>query len=90
MRFFLDACVRAGDLVTALLDLQQDVLLAEDVIPGASDEDILALAFEQDRVLITHVNDFGEPVFRDLLPHKGIVLIDGRVSHRDQTKLMKI
>jgi predicted nuclease of predicted toxin-antitoxin system len=43
--------------------------------PGASDEDILALVFEQDRILITEDKDFGELAIRHskLLP--GLILL---------------
>ncbi len=43
--------------------------LAED--PG--DEDILAQAYREQRVLITLVKDFGELAIRCSLPHRGIL-----------------
>ena len=37
------------------------------------DRDVLALANEEQRVLITNDPDFGELVFRQQLPHSGII-----------------
>ena len=43
--------------------------------PGAiADEEVLAIAVAEDRVLITNDRDFGELVFRLSLPHRGIIL----------------
>ena len=41
--------------------------------PGASDEDVLALAYDEQRVLITDDKDFGELVYRRGLPHHCII-----------------
>lgn len=42
---------------------------------GSSDEDVLAFASEEDRVLLTFDVDFGEPAFRSRLSAKyGLVL----------------
>ncbi len=38
-----------------------------------SDEDLLALAFEQDRVLVTKDKDFGKLVFVRHLPHPCVI-----------------
>lgn len=50
----------AGALVTA----GHDVVSLRDLAPGISDRDVLALAREQGRVLLTFDSDFGELVFR--------------------------
>jgi predicted nuclease of predicted toxin-antitoxin system len=46
-----------------------------DETPGISDEEILKKAFDEGFIVITSDKDFGELVFRDNLPHKGIVLM---------------
>ena len=56
-----------------LTDLGHDVLSAVEVDPQAADEALLALAFQQQRVLITEDKDFGELVFLRRAPHPGIV-----------------
>jgi predicted nuclease of predicted toxin-antitoxin system len=45
-----------------------DVLAISEHAPGIADVDILRLAREQDRVLVTFDRDFGELVYRDLAP----------------------
>ena len=50
-----------------------DVVSALTVDPKASDERLLALAFQEDRVLLTEDRDFGELVFVRKLPHGPIV-----------------
>lgn len=50
-----------------------DVLSALEWNPHATDEELLALAMEERRVLITEDKDFGELVFVRRLPHPCIV-----------------
>ena len=56
-----------------LVGLGHDVSAASEVAPGASDEDLLALAYDEQRVLVTDDQDFGELVFRRGLPHLCII-----------------
>ena len=56
-----------------LTDLGHDVLSAVEIDPQATDEALLALAFQQQRVLITEDKDFGELVFLRRAPHACIV-----------------
>jgi predicted nuclease of predicted toxin-antitoxin system len=52
-----------------------NVLWIREMAPGSADEDVLALASEEERVLLTFDKDFGELAFRSGLPAKcGIVL----------------
>lgn len=39
------------------------------------DESIIQKAFSENRILITNDKDFGEKVYREQYPHKGIVLL---------------
>lgn len=73
MKFLLDVCVASRPLHTALLELGHDVLSARDGFLHASDEALLALAYEEERVLITEDKDFGELVFLRGQPHPAIV-----------------
>ena len=73
MRFLLDVCAASRPLLTTLADLGHDVRSAADGFSQASDEALLALAREEDRVLVTEDKDFGELVFLRGLPHPGIV-----------------
>ena len=56
-----------------LTDMGHDVLSATDRDPRASDEALLALAVQEQRVLITKDKDFGELVFVRRLPHPCII-----------------
>ncbi len=49
---------------------------------GATDEDVLALAFDQRRILLTEDKDFGELVYRLKKPAHGIILIRIGVKNR--------
>ena len=42
---------------------------------GADDKDILRVANEEDRILITCDKDFGEAVFHGKRSHKGVILL---------------
>ena len=56
-----------------LIEEGHDVLSALDVNQRATDQEIMALAMEEDRILITEDKDFGELVFVRGLPHPCIV-----------------
>lgn len=53
MKFLLDVCADSQPLRAALTDLGHDVLSARERFPNASDEALLALAREENRVLVT-------------------------------------
>jgi predicted nuclease of predicted toxin-antitoxin system len=73
MKFLLDVCASSRALRTLLTDLGHDVLSALDRDPRASDEALLALAMQEERVLVTEDKDFGELVFVRRLPHPCII-----------------
>ena len=88
MKFLLDVCASSQSLRTLLTDLGHDVRLAMDVDPRASDETLLALAFQEKRVLVTEDKDFSELVFVRRLPHPSIVrFVEMRVE--DQVAAMR-
>ena len=66
-----------------LTDLGHDVLSGLDRDPRATDEALLALANQEERVLITEDKDFGELVFVRRLPHPCIVrFVDMQVAEK--------
>ncbi|MGD0896356.1 MAG: DUF5615 family PIN-like protein [Thermoguttaceae bacterium] len=73
MKFLLDVCVSSRSLEAFLAGRGHDVLSAVAVDPRASDERLLALALQDERVLVTEDKDFGELVFVRRLPHGPIV-----------------
>lgn len=63
--------------------LGHDVRSARGELARASDEALLALAYEEGRVLVTEDKDFGELVFLRRLPHPCIVrLVEMRVAEQ--------
>jgi hypothetical protein len=64
-----------GDAVSALQAAGHDVVWIRTAAPGSSDEDILALAVREERILVTFDKDFGELAWRVGLPvNSGIIL----------------
>jgi predicted nuclease of predicted toxin-antitoxin system len=74
MRFLADENI-PGDAVSALVAAGHDVVWIRVAAPGSVDEEILAWAAREDRVLVTFDQDFGELAWRAGLPAScGIVL----------------
>lgn len=73
MKFLLDVCAASRALREALAAPGHDVRSARGRYSHAADETLLALAYEEGRVLVTEDKDFGEPVFLRRLPHPCIV-----------------
>ena len=83
MRFLLDACAASRRLQEALTALGHDVRATRGEDARASDEALLALAYEERRILVTEDKDFGELVYLRRLPHPCIVrLVDLRVAEQ--------
>jgi predicted nuclease of predicted toxin-antitoxin system len=75
VRFLLDVCVSSRSLLDFLVKQGHDALSALSVDQKSSDEQLLAFAFHDDRVLVTEDKDFGELVFVQRLPHGPIVRV---------------
>lgn len=83
MRFLLDACVASRTLHEALVDLGHDVLSAWEGYAHTTDEALLALAYQESRVLVTEDKDFGELVFLRRQSHPCIVrLVELRLTEK--------
>lgn len=73
MRFLLDENADF-QLAKVLKNLGHDVTtIVQDYPRSIKDREVLALAHEERRILITNDADFGGLVFRQQLPHSGIV-----------------
>ena len=57
MKFLIDVCAASRSLHTLLVDLDHDVVSARDGLSHATDEELLALAYDQQRVLVTEDKD---------------------------------
>jgi predicted nuclease of predicted toxin-antitoxin system len=74
MRFLFDENVDLR-LVAFLTNLGHDVSsIVSRPLRGCPDDAVLALATEEKRILLTNDRDFGELVFRQQLPHSGVLL----------------
>ncbi len=73
MKFLLDVSASSRCMFATLTDQGHDVISASDMVPGTADEEILAVAAEEGRILVTEDKDFGELVFVRRLPHPCII-----------------
>lgn len=75
MRFLLDQNADAR-LIPYLSVLGHDVTrIARGHPPGLPDPEVLAIAFRERRILITHDRHFGGLVFVEHQPHAGVILL---------------
>ncbi len=74
MEFVADESVDFG-IIKSLRNNNADVLSILESHHGISDESVLKIANEYNRILITEDKDFGEIVHRMKLNHSGILLI---------------
>jgi predicted nuclease of predicted toxin-antitoxin system len=72
--YFADECVTV-ETVEELRRLGLDVVYAREVCPGALDPEILRLATESGRILVTDDQGFGELAVRRSQPAAGIVIL---------------
>jgi len=85
MRFLVDECT--GPAVARWLEAQQhDVFSVYDEARGIDDEEAIQRAFAENRLLVTNDKDFGEKVYRERLPHRGIILLR-LADERSATKI---
>jgi predicted nuclease of predicted toxin-antitoxin system len=74
MRFLVDECT--GPAVAQWLRAQKhEVFSVYEEARGMDDDEIVRKAFAEDRILITNDKDFGEKVYREGWPHKGVILL---------------
>jgi predicted nuclease of predicted toxin-antitoxin system len=74
MRFLVDECT--GPAVAQWLRSQRhDVFSVYEQARGLDDDAIIQEAFEDNRILVTNDKDFGEQVYREHRPHRGVVLL---------------
>jgi len=84
VKFLADENIHA-DIVAWLRAQGCDVLYAAETLAHRPDDDLLAIARHEGRVLVTDDKDFGELVFHRKLVSRGIVLIrleNARITDR--------
>ena len=73
MRFLVVECT--GPSVAQWLRSEgHDVLDVYKEARGISDDEVLEIAYQQRRILLTNDKDFGEKIYREQQPHWGVVL----------------
>jgi predicted nuclease of predicted toxin-antitoxin system len=83
VKLLLDACVWGGTR-SVLQEAGHDVVWVGDWASDPGDEEILAIAHQEDRVLVALDKDFGELALVQRMPHCGIVRLVSFCS-RQQT-----
>ena len=74
MRFLVDE--NAGVFVARWLHEQgHEVFSIYEQARGIDDDRIIEMAFAENWIIITRDKDFGEKVYRERYPHRGIVLL---------------
>lgn len=74
MRFLVDECT--GPAVARWLEERgHDVFLVYDDAPGIEEIEGMRRAHEEKRILVTNDKDVGEKVYREGVPHCGILLL---------------
>jgi len=74
MRFLIDECT--GPAVARWLESRGfEVFSVYDQARGISDDKVLEKAFKENWVLVTNDRDFGNKVFRERRPHRGVIFL---------------
>jgi predicted nuclease of predicted toxin-antitoxin system len=74
VRFLVDE--NAGVIVARWLRSQgHEVFSVYEESRGIDDDQVIQQAFDENRILITSDKDFGEKVYREQRPHRGIILL---------------
>ncbi len=74
MRFLVDECTGSA-VAKWLRTLSHEVFSVYDEARGSIDDDILDKAYSENWILITNDKDFGEKVYRDKRPHRGVIFL---------------
>jgi predicted nuclease of predicted toxin-antitoxin system len=74
MRFLVDECTGTR-LAEWLRKEGYEVFSVYEQARGSTDEDIIKKAFKENWILITNDKDFGEKVYREKYPHRGIIFM---------------
>ena len=85
MRFLVDEST--GPVVAEWLrNKGHDVYSVFSESRGMQDAEVIQKAFADNRILVTNDKDFGEKVFRERQPHRGIILL----RLEDERSIVKI
>lgn len=74
MRFLVDECT-GTKVANWLREEGYEVFSVYEEARGITDNTIIKKAFEENWILITNDKDFGEKVYREKYPHRGIIFL---------------
>jgi len=81
----LDMCVDQRHAAPAFLALAPGAFATDWITPTSTDAEVLALARQLDRILVTEDADFGDLIYRDRLPPPpGIILVATQLIPKDE------
>lgn len=89
IKFLVD--VGVGNKVEVWLNLQGfDTKAVRDLDPRMTDNEILQMAVDENRIVITMDKDFGELIYHMKMPHTGVILLrlDG-YSSEEKTRIIQ-
>jgi predicted nuclease of predicted toxin-antitoxin system len=87
MRFLVDECT-GPSVARWLREQQHEVFSAYEEARGMDDEEMILKAFDENWILITNDKDFGEKVYRERHPHRGVIFLrldDERAESKIET-----
>lgn len=74
MRFLVDECT--GPAVARWLQEQQhEVFSVYEAARGMADEELIRKAYDENWILVTNDKGFGEKVYRERRPHRGVIFL---------------
>lgn len=85
LKFLADESLEYS-IVLWLRESGYDVSSIAENFPSVEDEKVLQKANQEDRLIITNDKDFGDLVFFNKLPHKGVILLRFR-TEQVETKI---
>ena len=74
MRFLVDECT-GTKVAQWILEQNHTVFSVYEQARGMIDEDVIEKAHSENWILITNDKDFGEKVYRERRPHRGVVFL---------------
>ena len=83
LRFLVDVNIGLA-VARSLRDDGHDVVFVGDLDWRMPDADILALAYAEQRIILTMDTDFGELVYHSQQPHAGTLLVRMPGANRDE------
>jgi len=74
MRFLVDECT-GPSVARWLREEGHEIFSVFDEARGMEDDDVISKAYVEDWILITNDKDFGEKVYREGRPHRGVIFM---------------